>query len=252
MRTMSPGTPWRRSSKAIVACVIVASAVSPGAGLPRPFDELRVAPSIVEGRASAAGRGVDLEMDRTAIGEALSLGQSRIDRDRVRFHEPYRTIVGKPPLDYIDFITPFRRVVLAAESRMRAGDRSFGQRQALELAAAADNELDVVVEFSFHPLNNYVGVPDYRLRLERGPGGVATLPRSSERVPRYGVRVDGVPPSAPAPGAVAPGKSQPLLGGTLIAHFAGRRLDAAGVYDVVVEEAGKELGRVRADFGRLR
>jgi hypothetical protein len=29
-------------------------------------------------------------------------------------------------------------------------------------------------------------------------------------------------------------------------------LDASGVYDVVIEEAQKELARVRADLGKLR
>ena len=202
--------------------------------------------------ASAVALGaVDLVMDRAAIGQALTLGQSRIDRDRTRFHEPYRLIVGKAPLDYIDIITPFRRVVIAAEARLRIGDRSFGQRQAVELATAAGSGIDVVVEFTFHPLNNYIGVPDYTVRL-RAPAGSAILPRTFERVPRYGVRVDGLPPSIPVPGGLAPGKSQPLLGGTLIGHFDGTRFDAAGVYDVVVEEAGQELARARVDFGTLR
>ena len=40
-------------------------------------------------------------------------------------------------LDYVDVVTPFRRVVLAAEARLRAGERLFGQREALAVLDSA-------------------------------------------------------------------------------------------------------------------
>jgi len=206
---------------------------------------------------AAAPAAVDLALDANDVAAAIALGQSRIERDRVRFHQPYRTIVGKAPLDYIDIVTPFRRVVIAAEASVLAGDRTFGQRKALELAAATDLELDIIAELTFHPLNNYVGVPAYTIRLEhRGPGSdprapvSGVRPRTFELIPRYGMRVDGAPPSGS--GGITPGKSQPLLGGALIAHFDGKTLDATGAYDVVIGEAGKELARARVNLAALR
>jgi len=51
--------------------------------------------------------------DLRAIDEALALGQSRDEAVRRRFHQPYRISIGRPPVDYIDLVTPFRRVELA-------------------------------------------------------------------------------------------------------------------------------------------
>jgi hypothetical protein len=207
--------------------------------------------------APVVAGAIDVVMDRQAVNAAILLGQTRIERDRTRFHEPYRVAVNKAPLDYIDIVTPFRLVVLAAETRAKTGDRSFGQRQALEILAAAAHQVDVHVEFTFHPLNTYIGVPEYAVRLEEEQGAAASatrirLPIRIERAARFGARVEGTPLSLPVPGGIAPGKSQPMLGGSVVARFDGQTLNAVGTYDVIVSENGKELGRARVDFSRLR
>ena len=194
---------------------------------------------------------VDLTMELAAVDAAVRLGQSRAEKERASFHAGYRFNVNKAPLDYIELITPFRRVVLTAEIRVRIGDRMFGQRQASELVAALDHRVDVQAEFTFHPLNNFVGVPDYTIALA-GAAGPPVAPTAHARIPRFGARVAGAPPLDPVPGGLAPGKSQPLLGGTVVAQFDRRTLSESGVYDLVVREAGKELGRVRVDFRKLR
>jgi hypothetical protein len=43
-----------------------------------------------------------------------------------------------------------------------------------------------------------------------------------------------------------------MLGGTVVAGFDALGLDAAGVYEVVVREQGKELARARVNLGNLR
>ena len=53
-------------------------------------------------------------------------------RERTQFHAPYRVRVTQPPVDWIDVITPFHRVELAAETNARSGGRIFGQREAIE------------------------------------------------------------------------------------------------------------------------
>jgi hypothetical protein len=205
--------------------------------------------------ATATVRAVDVAMDRASVDAAVTLGQSRTERERLRYHADYRFSINKPPIDYVEIVTPFRRLVLAAEARALVGDRRFGQRQALELLAAAGGQLDVRVELTFHPLNTYVGVPEYTIRLvtgEASPARAAVTPLSVESIPRYGARVDGTPVFLPAPGGAGGEKSQPLLGGTVVAHFEGGAFDANGRYDVTIQEAGKELGRVGVDFGRVR
>lgn len=185
-------------------------------------------------------------LDRRAIADAIAIGQSRIEVQHTRLHQAYRIPVGRPPVDYIEIVTPFRRVVLTIEASARAGDRIFGERDAL--AALADgNVIDLIVELTFHPLNTFQTVPVYDVAL--APAGTPVIrPRDLERSPRYGVRIDGVSPGALS---VSPG-SQPLLGATLNARFDGRLLKPNGVYDAVVSEAGKEVARARIDLGKLR
>jgi len=205
--------------------------------------------------ATMALGAVEIGLDLAAVDAALRLGRSGSDRDLQRYHASYRHVVGKAPVDYLEIVTPFRRLVMTAETRARIGDRTFGQRQALEMVGDTAGRIDVQAEFTFHPLNNYVGVPDYAIFLQESAtsGRPTAAPTGYERVPRFGARVEGAPLLLPpVPGGIAPGKSQPMLGGAVIAHFDGRGLNPTAVYDVVVEEAGKELARARVDFAKLR
>jgi hypothetical protein len=201
---------------------------------------------------STAVAALELTLDRRAIEQAIDIGKSQIDRDRARFHASHRLNVGRGSVDYIDVVTPFRRVVLAAQLSAQIGDRSFGQRQALELLAVSPGQVDFWIELTFHPLNVYVGVPDYAVRLIATDGTVIQ-PLGLDRVPRFGPRVDGGPLPYPAPsGAIIPRRSEPMLGGTAIASFDGRLLDPAAAYDVVVSEEGKEIARARVELSKLR
>ena len=122
-------------------------------------------------------------LDLRAIDEAIMLGQSRDDAVRARFHRPYRLPVARPPIDYIDVVTPFRRVELAVEERARIGDRLFRQRDALDAVAAHGDTIELFTEATFHPQNTFVGVPAYGVTLARldVPGRIE--PRDVRRVP---------------------------------------------------------------------
>jgi hypothetical protein len=199
---------------------------------------------------------VQMTLEPRAVSEAIAIGQSRIEADRTRFHAPYHVPVNKAPVDFVEVVTPFRRVVLSAEARARIGDRSFGQRLAFEVLDAAPAQIDISAEFTFHPLNTFVGVPAYEISLTDA-SRVRLQPRSFEVRARYGPRVEGTPLPLPVPGGqagpVTPrGASQPLLGGTVVAQFDARPLNLNGTYDVVVAESGKELARVGVDFSKLR
>ena len=203
---------------------------------------------------AAGPSAVQLEIDAPAIQEAIAIGQSRIDGERERFHAPYRLTVATAPVDDVEVITPFRRIVLDAEGEAEIGNRAYGQRNALEALAAAPDALEFDVELTFHPLNTYIGVPDYAVALVP-PGGTTPRlePQTIDRIPRYGPRVAGMPLPHPKPGGLTLNKrSGPMLGGTVVARYNARLLDVNGRYDVVVSEDGKELARARVDLRALR
>lgn len=201
--------------------------------------------------AAAAAAPVEVPVGPGSVSEAISIGQYRPERERARFHAPYRLAVNKPPIDYIEVVTPFRRVVLVAESRAETGDRLFSQRQGLELLATSPSIVEMWLEVTFHPQNTYVAVPGYEMSLTDSRG-LRIPPQGYERTPRYVPRVEGNTRPLPVPGGAPLGTGQPLLGGTVIARFDLNRLSASGVYDMVIEEGRKELARVRADLGKLR
>src|SRR5215510_5376165 len=191
-------------------------------------------------------------LDPRSLADAIDLGQSRIDDVRSRFHAAYHIDVMQPPVDYIEVVTPFRRIALDAEARTRAGERLYGQREALATLGDNPSRLDLVVELTFHPLNNYVGVPAFTVSL-LPPGGRAIEPRTINRVPRFGPRLSGMPlpyPYVANPAALQ--RSQPLLGGSIVATFDGTALDARGTYDIVVRDSGKDVAKATVDFARLR
>jgi len=201
---------------------------------------------------SVSSRAVQMTLDDRAITDAISIGQSRIDREHTRFHQPYRLIVRQLPVDWIDVITPFHRIVLAAEARARAGNRLFAQREAFAALNEAPGQITMLIELTFHPLNNFVGVPDYDVSLIGAQGDRVRAERL-DRYPRSQPRVETPTPELPITGgAPVLSKGEPVIGGTLVAPFDARRLDPAGRYNVVLSEKGKELVRVSVDLAGLR
>jgi hypothetical protein len=198
-------------------------------------------------------RAYQATLDLHTIDDAIAIGESRIESVRLRFHEPYRVNVQQPPVDYVDVVTPFRRVVLAAEGRRQAGDRRFGQRDALAAIGDRAETLELFVELTFHPQNTFIGVPPYEVHVTREGTTRDIPPRAVDRVPRYGARVDGFPLPYPFPTVPAPrAGSQPLLGGTLVVAFDPPALDPTGRYDVVVGENGKAVARLTINLATLR
>ena len=191
-------------------------------------------------------------LDPRSLSDAIDLGLSRIDDVRSRFHTAYHIDVMQPPVDYIEVVTPFRRIALDAEARTRAGERLYGQREALATLGDNPSRLDIVVELTFHPLNNYVGVPAFTVSLAP-TGGKSIEPRTINRVPRFGPRLSGMPLPYPyVANSGAPQGSQPLLGGSIVAAFDGTALDARGTYVVVVRDGAKDIAKTTADLARFR
>jgi len=206
--------------------------------------------------ASAAGRPLQADLDPQAVTEAIALGQSALDGGRTAFHRPYRLAIGRPPLDSVEIVTPFRRVVIAAELRARAGDRRFGQREGLAVAASYPGQLSVHAEFTFHPLNTYVLVPQYRIAWVTRRGN-RIEPANTESAPRIGPKAgaDVLPVPLGNGGGVRPGGGQPMAGASVVAYFDARRLvdDREPAVELVIDEAGRtELARLPIDLAPLR
>lgn len=210
----------------------------------RPVSVLLLA--LVAWGAHAADRG----LDATALGEALAIGRGQGDAARARFHAPYRVPVGQAPVDYLDLITPFRAVVLAAEARVDAGASTLGLKDAQAIAAATGGLTVVQVELTFHPMNTFIGVPPYVVLLVSDG---ETVPLSVGRTPRFGPRVKGtVLGDTPSRGvARTPGGTQPLTGGTLVCPLP-ERLDPRGTFDLLVKDGSRVLARVPVDLANVR
>jgi len=191
-------------------------------------------------------------LDRRAIEEAIFIGQSRIELERSRFHVPYRVRVAKPPIDWIDVITPFHKVELASEANARAGGRMFSQLEALKALGNAPTEIDLLIEMSFNPLNTFVAVPLYDLVIVTG-GGRRVSTQRVERFPRSGSRPESVGPALPTPNVGTTfGGGQPVMGGTILAVLDGSAFDAKERIEVVVMDGKNELARVTVDLAMMR
>jgi hypothetical protein len=202
--------------------------------------------------AVVSASALQLTIDRRAIEEAIYIGQSRIESERTRFHVPYRVRVTQPPIDWIDVITPFHRVELAAEMNARKGGAQFGQREALDVLRDAPNNIDLLIEMTFHPLNTFVAVPAYQVDIIL-TGGRRLAPRRVDRFPRFGPRPDSAGPALPTPNASPVfGGGLPVIGGTMVAVIDGSTLDSNQRVEVVVLEGKSELSRTVVDLGRMR
>ena len=212
-------------------------------------------PSAVAGAAivvAAATIGVaayEATLERRDIEQAFEIAHSTIQSTHLAFHADYRFHVLAPPVDFVEVVTPFRRVVLSAETALRTGKRMFGQHEAPEALQPDPERLEVFVELTFHPMNTFIGVPPYTVELAPVGAPHPPVPASTiDRLPRFGARVDDSSYLFPYPYTLQPRLvtgSEPLVGGTLIARFQGDTIDARGVYEVVVKEGNTEIGRTR-------
>jgi hypothetical protein len=213
--------------------------------------------ALLAGVVAMPAGAIELTLDRRSIEQALYIAHSSIQDTHFRFHADYRFTVAKAPVDFVEIVSPFRRLVLQAETSFRQGRRMFGQREALAALQPDPDRVEVYVELTFHPLNTFVNVPEYGVELAPAGGPAARVrPELIDRLGRYGPRLNDSGYPFPYPYPVAPrvpASSEPLLGATMIARFSGSTIDPAGAYEVVVSEGNREIGRTwRVNLGQLR
>jgi hypothetical protein len=206
---------------------------------------------------AASLQSLEATLDSRALGDAVAIGQSRIDSTRDRLHAAYHIGVNRAPIEYIEIVTPFRRVVLDAETSAREGRRLYGQREALAALGSNPERVDIVVEMTFHPQNTFVGVPGYTVFVQPdGPDDKddpRLRPIEIARIPRFGPRMEQTYLTYPyTAGGILPNLSQPLLGGRLVAVFDGRTLMAHPRSKVIVLDGNQELAVAGLDVGTMR
>ena len=192
-------------------------------------------------------------LDPASLADAIVLGQTTSDSTRANFHAPYRVNVGVAPVDDIEVVTPFRRIVLDAETQARAGNRgSYGQRVALATLGDDPSRVDIVVELTFSPLNNYVGVPGFVVTLVPQNGDPISA-RTIRSLARFGPKLGGSTLVYPyATGTPQVRGKEPLSGGMVIAKFDGKANEPNGGYVVMVTGRVGEPAKARVDFSKLR
>jgi hypothetical protein len=179
---------------------------------------------------------LDLDVTPQEIDRALAIARGS-DRERATFHAPYIVKVNDPFLESVEVVSEYRRMVLLAEDRGRKGDRAFGY--SLKLAQQAlgpwHRRVSVIARLRFHPQNNYVDVP---------PADIVLIGAESARI---GVLRDPIL-SLPSGN---PSEPMAVLGAVVEGSY-----DATGVgqtmREAVISLDGKQLGRVKFDFGLLQ
>ncbi len=183
-----------------------------------------------------------VNIDGAAIERAIAIGRSSPRAARQRFHDAYVIRLNDTLLDRLEIVSEFRRVVLATEDRIRAGDVGWGPRQAADMLQPWRGKISLVLHVTFPPNNVYRTMPRFDILLYAPPRARIAgrmEPLDLLETPKY---VSG----QPAP----PGT--PILGGIVEATFAASAVDPLGVSLAGIEFEGRELRRVEIDFGRVR
>jgi hypothetical protein len=196
------------------------------------------------------------DVDDAAIDEAIRIASKAREAEKNAFHRSYVCLAGPPPVSSISLVTEFRRVVLAAEDRLRFGDHLWSIREAREMLRPFRNQLETVVDVNFHPQNAYATVPQYDVRIipQEGP---EIRPLNVNVTAKYGLRSVPNPrdppyyPFPPPSLPIGPG-ADPLMGAWVSTLFDATALDPHAFVVIAVAGEGKDLSRVSVDLGRVK
>lgn len=183
---------------------------------------------------TASPAGVTLQIGPADIQRALALAR-RPDAERARFHGRYVLRIGDPTADRVEVISELRRVVLAAEDRLRIGDHLFSVRDAESLLVRWRQKVSILARLRFHPQHAYVTVPPYDLALAGGAGQPGIRPVDLRRVPQYSM-----------PGNAA----SSLVGAVIEGVFDAAPLSRAR-RRLIVSLSGKPVATVTIDFAAI-
>ena len=175
------------------------------------------------------------------IAHALSIANGS-EASRTLFHAPYLLAVDNATVEQLEVITEFRRVVLAAEEQLKAGNWMVGRggydakgRTLRDVLRPLAGQVSIRARLRFHPLNNYGALPPFDILI-----GEPTL------LPLNAVRTPHVTPATGEPG------TRDVITGATIEMFYNAPTVGDRVLPVRVIAEGQELLRASFDFARVQ
>lgn len=203
----------------------------------------------------APARAITGHIDRDAIDEAIIFARQATRTERRDFHDGYQRLPGEA-VRRISVVSEYRRVVLLVEEKMRNLDRDYGVTQMTRVLTPWRGLVEVIVELTFHPQNNFIGVPLIDVLLVPLETSLPIVPEATDRRPRFGLFWTPPPMDAPwwpFPPPALPNVigSEPLTGGWLHARFAVAPL-AKGRFDIVIKDGATTLAKAEFDLGALK
>ena len=160
---------------------------------------------------------------------------------RAHFHAPYIVPLKDAIIEQLDVITEYRRLVLAAEEQLKAGNWMLGRggfdqkgRTLKDQLQPFAGQVSIRARLRFHPHNSYVMLPPFDILL-----GEPTL------VAQQSIRTPHVIPAS------GDGKTRDFIAGaTIEITFDAREIGDRALPVRLVSE-GRELARAAVDFARF-
>ena len=185
------------------------------------------------------GAVIEQPTDRD-FANALNLANSS-ESIRAHFHAPYVVPLKDATVEQFDVITEFRRLVIAAEEQLQAGNWMLGRggfdqkgRTLKDLLKPFAGQVSIRVRLRFHPHNSYVTLPAFDILL----GEPTLVAEQTTRTPLI----------VPASGD---GNLRDFIyGATIETSFDARSINDR-ILPVRIVSEGKELARTTVDFSRF-
>ncbi len=195
---------------------------------------------LTAGLFAPAGAGaVVFPLEPADVERALAIARGPTS-GQARFRAQYVVEMDDATVERIEILTPFRRVELFGEDRLRIGDHMFRTRDAERAVAPWGDKITIRAQLRLNPMNVYVSVPEFDLVVgDAGQGGLRVPPLTMARTPIFGL-----------PGGKRGHTSQPILGATVEAVF-----DAAAIgqqtWPVGIWLDGRMFAATAVKFGEL-
>ena len=186
---------------------------------------------------------LDVSLSQQDIERALAIARSP-EAERGRFHSRYRFAVNDATVPQVEVITEFRRVVIAGEDRLLKGDWMFtqGTRAAETAVRPWHEQLAIVAQLRFNPMNTYVTVPRLDIMVGDSLLEGVVAPLAAHTTPRF---------SLPFPVAGKRGvTTSSLVGAVLETDFQASAIGQTKRLVSVLME-GNELARTTIDFASI-
>ena len=190
--------------------------------------------------AHAPIAGVTEVLSDRDVAYAFSLANGS-DASRTLFHSNYIIALDNVTIERLDVITELRRLVLAAEDQLKAGNWMMARggydqkgRTLVDILRPQSGQVSIRARLRFHPQNNYTALPAFDILL----GEPTLLAVDTIRTPHVSF-ANG-----------QPGSVDVIEGATIEVFYSAPTInDRALPVRLVLE--GKELARVGVDFSRV-